>query len=392
MQKPRVAIVRGRYLNRFELQSFEPLLPHYDQVGFASLTSIHRQFPIPVHYLPSPVDAAFVLAKFHIPPRISLGLLNRVFVDAQYLWGLEKELKGFDIAHTADTFYHFTQQALNAKQKGYIKKVVATVWENIPYNHESIRGRKEFKRRALREVDQFIAVTKQARDALIKEGCNPKKITLIYPGIDLARFKPRQRKHNSKNILYVGRLVKEKGIWTIFDAFKTLLEKNPSLQLRFCGSGEEERSLRKAIAHDGLQQAVIIQPASYEEMPRVYQNADIFVLASESTKHWQEQFGMVLIEAMAAGLPTIATRSGAIPEVVGNAGLIVKEKDAKEFARAMNLLLHNTAVRAAYSKNGQKRVRRLFDRQKTAKKFFKVYQEMVASPSRTRSTKLLARS
>src|SRR3989338_2704061 len=147
--KPKIAIVRGKFLNTYEMQFFEPLVKDFDITAFGSLNPYHDRFAFPVVKLPSPMDLPDFPYK--------MPMLNRLFVDAQYLYGLEERLRGFDLVHTAETYFHYTQQSLNAKRKGYVKKVIATVLENIPHNNEGIWGRKLFKAKARRELDHIVA-------------------------------------------------------------------------------------------------------------------------------------------------------------------------------------------------------------------------------------------
>ncbi len=295
-----------------------------------------------------------------------MPLLNRLFVDAQYLFGLEKRLKGYDIAHVAETYYGYTIQALNAKKRGDIKYVVSTVWENIPHNNEGIWGRKQFKERAYKEVDLFIAVTKQAKEALVLEGCSSKKIVVIYPGVDLHRFHPVKKSQKSvKHILFVGRLENSKGVWDVLHAFETLYRKNSKLKLRLCGSGSQKDALQKYIDRN-LSGCVEVQLAAYELLPSVYNWADVVVVASQETKYWKEQFGMVLIEAMASGVPVIATSSGAIPEVAGDAALLVTGQKGDTIVDAIEELMSNSKKCQELSSKGRERAVKLFDAQKTA--------------------------
>src|SRR5581483_1784343 len=110
-------------------------------------------FAFPVVKLPSPMDLPDFPYK--------MPILNRIFTDAHYLLGLEENLKGYDLVHTAETYFHYTQQAIEAKQKGQVKKVIATVLENIPFNNEGIWGRKEFKSNARENLDHMIALTER---------------------------------------------------------------------------------------------------------------------------------------------------------------------------------------------------------------------------------------
>jgi len=149
----KIALVRGKFLNAYEMQIFEPLAKKYEIIAFGSSNPYQENFAFPVVKLPSPMD----LPEF--PEK--MPILNRVFTDAHYLFGLESKLKGFDLVHSAETYFNYTQQALRAKERGYIKKVVATVLENIPFNNEGIRGRKEFKENARKNLDHLVALTKR---------------------------------------------------------------------------------------------------------------------------------------------------------------------------------------------------------------------------------------
>ena len=161
----KIALVRGAFLNQYEAQIFFPIVKKHDLVGFSSLHPIHDQFLFPVVKCPSPMDLNF--GSFS---RIKMPLLNRLFIDAHLLWGLEDKLEGFDIAHCADTFYHFTHQCVVAKKQGKVKKVVATIFENIPFNNEGIRGRREAKQYILKNLDCAIAISKASKEALTLEG------------------------------------------------------------------------------------------------------------------------------------------------------------------------------------------------------------------------------
>ncbi len=214
----KIALVRGAFLNQYEAQLYYPLLEKDELVGFSSFHPLHEQFPFPVVKLYSPMDLDF--GRFQ---RWKMPVLNRLFVDAHLLIGLEGRLTGFDIAHCADTFYGFTHQCLKAKREGRVKKVVATIFENIPFNNEGIRGRKEFKKYAIMNVDRFISISKRSKAALILEGAPEKNIEVLGQHIDTERFKPRDfsNSRNELTILFAGRLEFYKGVYeVIFSAKK----------------------------------------------------------------------------------------------------------------------------------------------------------------------------
>src|SRR3972149_11143965 len=171
----RVAIIRGAFLNPFELQNYYPLKNKYELRAVSSLHPISENIEIPLTKTFSFTDLPNFPFKYQI--------INRLTVDAHYLFGLEQLLKGFDIAHVAETYYHYTIQAINAKKKGYVRKVISTVWEVIPFNNEGIWGRKWFKQQAYAGVDHFLAVTELAKKALLEEGVSGEKITVITMGV-----------------------------------------------------------------------------------------------------------------------------------------------------------------------------------------------------------------
>lgn len=378
--KPKIAIVRGKFLNAYEMQIFEPLVDDFEITAFASLAPFHDQYKFPVVKLPSPMDFPNFSYK--------MAILNRLFIDAHYLFGLEEKLKGFDIVHTAETYYHYTQQCLKAKRRGYVKKVVATVLENIPFNNEGIWGRKAFKKRAREELDQIIALTHKTKEALVMEGCDPCKITVIGHGIDLNRFKPGKAqlerlagKNKALTIMFSGRLEIYKGVYEVVNAAKILLA-DPDLRaykLSFLlvGEGSEKRRLLVLEKKLGIERFIIHKAASYTEMPKFYQKGDIFVAPSKPTPTWQEQYCTALLEAEAVGLPIVTSRSGGIPENVGEAAILVAPGDTDGLAKALKQFILSPKLRLAYARRARQKAITTHDAQIIAKKLSRLYRELL---------------
>lgn len=361
----KVAIVRGKFLNKYEMQFFEPLAKRFDITAFGSLTPFHDQFAFPVVKLPSPMDLPDIPYK--------MAILNRLFIDAHYLVGLEQKLKGFDLVHTAETYYHYTQQCLNAKKKGYVKKVIATVLETIPFNNEGIWGRRAFKARARKELDHIIALTKKTKAALIAEGADPKKITVIGHFIDTKRFYPAKR-NAGKNItiLFTGRFEWEKGVLDVIEAADRLRHdpalSGYTLRFRMVGNG----SLRSKIP-----QWIETQHVLYEEMPAVYRDTDIFIAPSKPTPTFEEQYCTALLEAQASGLPIVTTNTGGIPENIGNAGIVVKPGDVTAIAETLKSYILSTRKRLLFGKIARARAVAVHDARIGAKKLTDLYLSLV---------------
>jgi len=360
--KPKIAIVRGKFLNRYEMQFYEPLVKDFDITAFGSKTSFHDSFSFPIIQLFSPMDITDFPKK--------MPIINRLYTDAHYLYGLEDKLKGFDLVHTAETYFHYTQQCLNAKKKNLVKKVIATVLENIPFNNEGIHGRKEFKLRAREELDYIIALTERTKLSLLLEGASSEKMKVISHFIDTKRFFPmvKQDAHadfHRINILFCGRLEKYKGIYELLFALKLLLKDSElqkfSLMLTFVGDGSEKQSMLEMEKRLGIERSVTHTNKTYDEMPGVYQNAQVYVAPSKETDTWIEQYNTTLLEAQASGLPIVTTNSGGIPENVGEAGLYVQSGDVYSLVQALKKFILSSSLRKEYGMLARNRAERVHD-------------------------------
>jgi glycosyltransferase involved in cell wall biosynthesis len=381
----KVGLIRGAYLSQFEMQTYEHLLPEVDLEAFRIRinrfnTDIIR---VPIRRLPC-IDDPFTL----ISPK--LGFYFDLFLQATcgldyYHFGLVKALAEKDIAHTMETFNAFSHQALQAKRR-YGTKLAVTVWENRPYAAERFAAKRRMKYEVLREADLFLAMTPRAGQCLVLEGADPKKIQVAPPGIDLERFRPRPKPEpwlkrlglepDDFVFLSVAALCWEKGVYDILHAFKKLMLENPSskLKLVFAGGGPDKDKLQALASRLGLADRVVFARFPYEEMHDGYNLADVFMLASVPRPGWLEQFGYVLPEALASGLPIITTSSGSIPEVVGESALIVPPADFLALNDAMRTLYLDKNRRGELSRSGRERAEREYDCAANASRIKQAYE------------------
>lgn len=309
------------------------------------------------------------------------------------MFGLEKELKDKDIVHVCEITNAYSHQAIKAKQK-YGFKVVTTVWENIPL----IDGRtmfEFFENRKMRkdiceQTDTFIAVTERSKETLMIEGVNEERISVIPSGVDQTRFKKRDKnqaliksfglEEDDFIVLFVGRLTWQKGVYDLIYAAKKLADDEELKKLRIkivlCGSGPERKTIQNRIERLGLSNIKLVGGVPYGRMHELYSIADIFVLPSIPSRRWAEQFGIVLIEAMASGLPIVTTSGSSIPDVVGDAALIIPPADWLALYDGIKQLARSESMRKELSSKALKRAKTEFDSVKIAAKIEDVYRKL----------------
>lgn len=392
----KIAIIRGENLNKFEMQSYEPLVSRYDITAYTTYN--HRY---DVETITFPVKKLHCLEEFtdYLPSPFKGGLNQMLHRPAynSYMIGLEKELVDKDIAHVAETFNRYSYQAIKAKVK-YGVKVVVTVWENIPFRPitrlPGVLDNNKIRSEVRDKADAFIAVSRRAKEALILEGVDEKKIHIIPVGVDINRFHPRKKDESLLStlelqketfiVLFVGRLVRAKGIFNLIYAAK-LIDMDSRLnasQIRFLlvGGGPEKEKLKGMIERFNLTGNVhLLGQFSYQEIHKLYNIADVFILPSIPTERWQEQFGMVLVEAMASGCPVISTLSGSIPEVVGDAGILLQPDDYLALYEAIKELIINRELSRELGERARRRTKERFNPRKIAKQLDKLYSSILCS-------------
>jgi glycosyltransferase involved in cell wall biosynthesis len=392
----KIAIIRGPYLNKIEMQNYEPLLDHCDLTAYHCIDTFKpaeslKDITIPRKKLRSLEGIlGYWMSRVLRYPFGFIGYRHHMI-------GLEKELKSYDIAHTAETYHAFSYQCIKAKRR-YGTKVAVTCWENIPFFNETpnLRGyvKANYIKKAVRtEADFFIAITERARVALIYEGVPEEKITVIPAGVDLERFRPRPKDKEILEklglaeedflVLFVGVLNIYKGVYELVYAAKRLiLDKDLDFikkQLKFVlvGSGEEEQKLKELVKKLGISEHFVFpgrQP--YMQIQRFYNVADIFTLPSKPIARWQEQFGMVFAEAMASKLPIVSTLCGSIPEVLGDAAMLVQPADAYSLYQGLKRVIIDDKLRGELRLRARKRAEEHFNPQKIALRIKQEYEKL----------------
>jgi glycosyltransferase involved in cell wall biosynthesis len=176
---------------------------------------------------------------------------------------------------------------------------------------------------------------------------------------------------------YVGRLVEEKGVDLLLEALAGL---EGTWRAYILGSGPERGRLQARTRQLGLSHRISFDewiPSS--QMPGYYRQLDVLVLPSRTRPNWKEQFGRVLVEAMACGIPVIGSDSGEIPNVIGDAGLVFPEGDAGALRQHLARLMRNQDLQTALARQGRQRVLAHYTQAQVAAQTYRVYQQILAS-------------
>ena len=310
-----------------------------------------------------PDEAAPMLPLFKAAGVRTVDLRATRRTDPAALWRFGSLLrrKSFDIVH-AHSFRTELASVLWGKLFGLAPIVVRSV-HNVDDFYTSPPYARLSKLSA-RGLDRIIAISDAVADFLRDDGgMPPEKVERIYYGIDPSPFDPSipppsQRPEDDPlkrpTLGVVARLAPQKGHRVLFDALGAVREVFPNILVRLVGHEELSTSaeLREYAEAQGVADLVRFE-GFRADIPQVMADLDVFVLPSL----W-EGFGLVLVEAMAAGRPVVASAVGPIPEIVadGETGLLVPPGDPVALAEAIITLLRDPARAAAMGKAGRSRV------------------------------------
>jgi glycosyltransferase involved in cell wall biosynthesis len=162
------------------------------------------------------------------------------------------------------------------------------------------------------------------------------------------------------------------------------MELKDSVALYFIGTGDALEQAKRLAAEYSI--TLLTHPAvRNEELPEHLAKMDVLVLPSRTTPQWVEQFGHILLEAMAMGIPVIGSSSGEIPNVIGDAGLIFEEGNTAQLAAMLDQLQQNEQERTLLADLGGKRVTEHFTHLKIAQAQMKIYEWMLGEGQPVRS-------
>jgi phosphatidylinositol alpha-mannosyltransferase len=291
--------------------------------------------------LPASGSVSNVCLSFHVSSRVR-ALLARERFDVVHVHEPFMPLLPFEFIRYADATLVATLHAAReggSRLYAYSRFIIQPWWDRID-------GRIAHSRSALRLVGKYLA----GRYRIIPSGVDYPFFAAEVPPI------PRYKDHR-RNILFLGRLEKRKGLPYLLEAFALLKEDMPDIRLIVVGSdGGLRPACERFIRQRGLTDVVFTGYVPDEDLPRYYKTADVYCAPNTGA----ESLGIVLLEAMAAGTPIVASRIEGFADVLshGREGLLARPRNAEALAAALRRALSDAGMREEMGKQGSKTAER----------------------------------
>jgi phosphatidyl-myo-inositol dimannoside synthase len=245
-----------------------------------------------------------------------------------------------------------------------------------------------FERTVLARAQGWIAGASLVYQAMLDKGFPKETGRILNLAVDLTEFQPvspaaraqvlEELDLETPIIGFVGRLTQAKGLDVLMQAMEQVGGTRP-WNLLLLGSGEYKEKVQAWAAKNGWSNRVKVQLVKHADVPRYLGCMDVMVAPSQTMKNWREQFGRMIIEAFACGVPVIGSDSGEIPFVMGDAGRVVAEADVAGWAQAIEQLLESPEKRDELKSRGLARATR-YSAFTIAKQYGEYYRWLAGQP------------
>lgn len=293
-------------------------------------------------------------------------------------------------ATSADVYHaDYTDSALGLLLRG-MKPLVVTIHDDIPYRYPSDRHplwRIAYKAGFMllrNRCDAVITVSEHSKSDLLRHGLDPERVFVVYNGVNHRKFFPAARDTDRQEVVigYLASLARRKRVDRLIRSFSLLRDRTDGVRLVIGGTGPLSGELRQLVRKLWLEDTVEFRGfVADDALNHFYNDIDIFAFPSD-----YEGFGLPLLEAMACGVPVVATNLSSHPEIVGDAGILV-EPDPESLAAGLLRLVRDPSLRQEFAARGHRRAQQ-FSWERCARETLAVYEQVLA----TGSDKVLYRS
>ncbi len=280
-----------------------------------------------------------------------------------------------DLIHIDEEPYSFVtfQAAFYAKKLSipYLVFTWQNIWKRYPWPFSSTEAY------VLNNCAGLIGGNAESIKVFIKKGYEGPTAVIPQFGVESKFVDSVARIHHGSRLRigFLGRFVAEKGLNTVFNAITKL----PDVQLELVGAGPAISEWKHAISDLGISHQVhFSNPIASTDIWPLLRTWDVLVLPSLTKSNWKEQFGRVLIEAMAVGTCVLGSSSGEIPQVIGDAGLIFRESDHLDCAEKLKRL-HDPILRSLLAARGLKRVLKNYTQERIVEQSLDFYNYVFSS-------------
>lgn len=285
-----------------------------------------------------------------------------------------------EIVHIDEEPYNLATWIAMRQARRLGAKVLFFSWQNLERRYPFPFSLME--KQVLAGADYAIMGNSEAVDVWQRKGYRGPSRVIPQFGVDPQLFRPPPKRDPGRGFV-VGatnrRLVPEKGVDLLLKAMSSL----PGIwRIHVAGDGPARPALEQLAVRLGIADRVFFDgPISSDNMPAYLQQLDVLVLSSRAMPSWKEQFGRVLVEAMACEVVVVGANSGEIPNVIGPAGLIFPEEDIDALSKHLHQLMFYEEMRFELGRRGRQRVLDHYTQAQIAAQTVAVYREMAGRPA-----------
>ena len=318
-------------------------------------------------------------------PSYPIGILNRAtsrVIGAHFIPGhigdLERYLETFDLLHFHDEVDLSFPISLRGLKKGKL-----LTFHTLPVTPRFYRANPIARKMLTRSASLFHVFSKDDKNCVVELGVDGEKVRIVPQGVDVHDFRPRSGELEGRGarIACICRIERGKGVIDLLAAARILKAKFAagSFDIRIVGPVADQRYYHELVEYKRrthLEEVTFVGALAHDDgsIASFLQQSSIFVLPS-----LRECFPVVNLEAMASGLPVVATRVGGVPEEVvdGETGFLVSPNDPESLAEKLAILIDDEELRREMGRKGRKRAESLFSVERTTRMIVDIYKELV---------------